>query len=91
MSEEERGARAENCRELFKNKPKTEAQKRKLSEYNKGKKLSKETREKMSLKHKGNKSIKGLHWYTNGQKNIVCKECPPGFRPGKIQGVQNGK
>ena len=44
---------------------------------NKGKKLSEEAKEKLSLKRKGK------HWYTNGVDNIRCFECPDGFTPGR--------
>lgn len=89
LTEEQRKKRADNCRKLFKGKPKTEEQRRKLSECNKGKSLSEETKKKMSISKKGNKSNKGLHWYTNGLINKVCIECPEGFKPGKVQGVKN--
>ena len=26
----------------------------------------------------------GTHWYTNGEVNIKAKECPEGFRPGRV-------
>ena len=26
----------------------------------------------------------GMHWYTNGITNIQAKECPEGFRPGRL-------
>ena len=27
----------------------------------------------------------GTHWYTNGEINIKAKECPEGFKPGRIK------
>ena len=52
---------------------------------NKGKHLSAEIKKKISdtLKGKPN-STKGRHWYNNGIKNIMSKECPPGFMPGML-------
>ena len=52
---------------------------------NKGKHLSAEIKKKISdtLKGKPN-ATKGRHWYNNGIKNIMSKECPPGFMPGML-------
>lgn len=68
---------------------------RKISESNKGNKNwlgkhhSEESKKKIGLansKHqKGEKNSQyGTHWYTDGEKNVKAKECPPGFRPGRI-------
>ena len=53
---------------------------------NKGKHLSAEIKKKISdtLKGKPN-ATKGRHWYNNGIKNIMSKECPPGFMPGILK------
>ena len=53
---------------------------------NKGKHLSAEIKKKISdtLKGKPN-ATKGRHWYNNGIKNIMSKECPPGFIPGRLR------
>ena len=58
---------------------------------NKGKKLSEEAKEKLSLKSKGK------HWYTNGIKEVFALECPEGFVKGranslkeKMKGNSNG-
>ena len=53
---------------------------------NKGKHLSAEIKKKISdtLKGKPN-ATKGRHWYNNGIKNIMSKECPPGFMPGRLR------
>lgn len=53
---------------------------------NKGKYLSAEIKKKISdtLKGKPN-ATKGRHWYNNGIKNIMSKECPPGFIPGRLR------
>lgn len=35
--------------------------------------------------HDGNKNSQfGTHWYTNGEVNVKAKECPEGFKPGRI-------
>lgn len=54
--------------------------KKHLSEVNKGKKLSKETKSKLS------KLQKQMRWYTNGIENLrqnVNLEIPDGFWPGR--------
>ena len=59
--------------------------KKKNSEAHKGKKLSEVSKKKMSDAKKGNINTKGTHWYNNGKINIMAKECPPGFVPGRIK------
>lgn len=51
-----------------------------------GYKFSDESKKKMSeLKKKGElNSSFGTHWFTNGEINVKAKECPPGFRKGRI-------
>ena len=35
--------------------------------------------------HNGSKNSQfGTHWYTNGEVNIKAKECPEGFKPGRV-------
>lgn len=50
-----------------------------------GYKFSDESKKKLSELKKGelNGSF-GTHWFTNGEINIKAKECPPGFRRGRI-------
>lgn len=55
--------------------------KRKISEVQKGKKLSEETKRKLS----------GWHWYNNGEISIQAKECPEGFVKGRICKLVDGK
>ena len=50
----------------------------KMSEANKGKKCSEETKNKMSDAHKGRR------WFNNGKINKLCYECPDGFTPGRL-------
>ena len=69
--------------EQFKNLM-SEAKKGKIGP-NKGKKLSEETRRKISKTLKGNTGTKGKHWYNNGEINIKARECPEGFVPGRIK------
>lgn len=70
----------------------TEESKNKISKATKGennpmygKKHSDAAKKKMSEKAKGNIKTKGMHWYNNGKINIMSKECPPGFIPGRIK------
>ena len=44
-----------------------------------------ETRKKLSEASKGNTNTKGKHWYNNGKINIMAKECPDGFVPGRLR------
>lgn len=43
-----------------------------------------ETRKIISEKNKTKKQTLGYHWYNNGIKSLVAKECPEGFVPGRI-------
>ena len=52
---------------------------RKNSESHKGKPKSEETRKRMS------EARKGKRWYNNGKINIMSKECPDGFTPGRLR------
>lgn len=50
-----------------------------------GYKFSDESKKKMSELKKGElNSSFGTHWFTNGEINVKAKECPPGFRRGRI-------
>lgn len=50
-----------------------------------GKHHSEESKKKMSELHKGEKNSQyGTHWYTDGKTNVKAKECPLGFRHGRI-------
>lgn len=59
----------------------SEEQKRYLSEINKGKRHSEETKLKMS----------GRHWYNNGEVSVLCFECPEGFTKGRLWKFVDGK
>ncbi|MBR6612859.1 MAG: hypothetical protein IKK93_11610 [Campylobacter sp.] len=51
----------------------------------KGKTHSDEIKEKIKQSKIGkNNPMYGMHWYTNGITNIQAKECPEGFRPGRL-------
>jgi len=52
---------------------------KKIAEAMKGKKLSEEHKKKIG------EAKKGLCWFNNGIKNIMSKECPDGFIPGRIK------
>ena len=69
----------------FYGKKHSEEARRKIAEANKGKKMSEESKKKNSEAHKGNTNTKGMHRYNNGKINIMAKECPPGFIPGRIK------
>ena len=54
--------------------------------FNKGKHHTEEARRKMAESHKGkNIWTRGRHWYNNGKINIMSKECPEGFVPGRLR------
>ena len=63
----------------------SEETKKKMSEVRKGKKFSEEHKKKLSEAKKGNTATKGTRWYNNGKINIMSKECPPGFVPGRLR------
>ena len=50
-----------------------------MSDANKGKHLSEETKKKLS------EARKGMRWFNNGETNIKAKECPEGFVPGRVK------
>lgn len=50
---------------------------------NLGKKFSDEHKRKIS--NSVSIANKGCHWYNNDTINKYCKECPSGFKPGKIK------
>lgn len=69
----------------FYGKPLSEEVKKKISDtlkgnipWNKGVPMREESKIKSSL----NSPKRGCHWYTDGQVNILAKECPEGFHPG---------
>lgn len=82
-SEESNKKRSETMKGKNKGKHLTDEQRKRLSEVNKGKHLSDETKRKISEAKKGNKSTSGMHWFTDGKRNVVAKECPNGFRRGR--------
>ena len=65
----------------------TEEAKKKMSEvWNYDKHFTEEAKRKMSEAKKGKPSnTKGAHWYNNGKINIMAKECPEGFVPGRVK------
>lgn len=48
-----------------------------------GYKHTDEMRKKVSESLKGNSRSLGMHWYTDGEKNITAYKCPKGFYPGR--------
>ena len=73
-------------REAKKGKHLSEEHKNKIAEtlkgnipWNKGKRLSEDHKNKLREVHKG------THWYNNSKIEIMVKECPPGFIPGRLR------
>ena len=71
-------------------KPHTEESRIKMSKAHKGKQAGENN--PMYGKHHSLSSIqkmsdakKGTHWYNNGKINIMSKECPDGFTPGRLR------
>ena len=53
-----------------------------------GKRHNESTKDLMRQKMQGeNHPCYGKRWFNNGEKNILSKECPPGFRPGRIRAI----
>lgn len=63
-------------------KPYTEERRKRMSEAQKGKHLSEETKRKLSLNGKGRK------WFNNGIISVMRFECPEGFVQGRLKGEQ---
>lgn len=89
MSEAHKGRVSWNKGKKF-----SEETKNKMSEAHKGKKLSEETRRRLSearknmseeTKKKIGAAKKGTCWFNNRKINIRAKECPPGFVPGMLR------
>ena len=74
MSESRKGKPSPNKGKHF-----SEEHKKKLSEAMKGKHPSEEHKKKLSEAHKGRR------WFNNGKENIIAKECPEGFVPGRVK------
>lgn len=96
-SEETKKKQSEAAKRRGYNKPKDmDAFKRKLSEANKGKKLSEEQKRKISEAHKGKKNsdswkekMIGRKWFTDGNVNVRQFECPEGFWKGMTRGLKD--
>lgn len=48
-------------------------------------------KKKLSQKQIGVHNTKGMHWYNNGIKNILCFECPEGFVLGRLGDFSQSK
>lgn len=64
-----------------KGKPKSEEQKRKLSEAAKRRIVDAEINKKICSA--GGKATLGMKWFSNGVKTIKAFSCPDGFHPGR--------
>ena len=63
----------------------SEEAKAKLRQANLGKKQSEETKRKRNAKLKGHPSYTaGMKWWNNGSEQILSRERPPGWQPGRI-------
>ena len=69
----------------FKGKRHTEESRIKMSETRKGTHFTEEHKKKLGKAKKGNTYTKDMRWYNNGKINIMSKECPPGFIPGRLR------
>lgn len=87
----------EKLREYAK-RPKSEDHKKKISESNKGKHdMSGSKNPNYGKKHPGiggrpigspaTKGSKGMHWWNNGETDVLSLECPEGFVKGRIRGL----
>ena len=47
--------------------------------------MSKKQREAISKANKGKAKTKGYHWYNNGIEEKNLKECPKGWKPGRLK------
>ena len=64
----------------------SDEQKERLRQANLGKKQSPETRRKRAEKLMGHKSYTaGMHWWNNGTNEQMSRECPEGWRPGRLR------
>jgi hypothetical protein len=69
----------ENTSKCLKGRPFTESHKKAISEASKGKKLSKETKDKLSKINSQRK------WYNNGTIETNTFKCPEGYVPGRLK------
>ena len=80
ISEGNKGKQAGEKNPMYGKHP-TDETRRKMHEAQKGKPKSEETKKKMR------EAKKGTRWYNNGKINIMSKECPDGFVPGRLKWV----
>lgn len=51
----------------------------------KGVSLSDEHKQHISEAVKGNTNVRGMHWFNNGVKQVLARECPEGYEPGRLK------
>ena len=79
------------CSKGINSKPRTEEEKKHLSEFNKGFRIWNNGKIQIRSKTKpgddfilGYLNKKRYHWFTNGKEEICCEICPEGFVPGRL-------
>lgn len=79
----ETSAKQSNFRKAFENNMSQEDKVRR-SKAHKDAWANKTAEEKLEFSNIRSKVTKGSRWWTNGTENKFCKECPLGYRPGRI-------
>lgn len=70
--------------DVFTNNPNKEEIREKILKAVKGRKHTEKTKKKISRVQKGNTAVKGYKHFNNGIISIMSKECPKGFKEGRL-------